>query len=271
MDFEVGGDEGAAKFFGVGQGDIKAVVNKENFPQAVAFLHFPHFPHHFVHRADNPPGVGRRLRARSGGIAEIAQLGQDADAKAGPLILVHIQVVKAGRLGKLRGAAHSVVADLPRFSIDQARQVKIAGFADFQPPGQFRKGFAGIPGQAQIRLQIGVALLRQQAESRATADDGRGGQFPHPVNDRFGDRQGPLGVEVAVIAQVPQGKADQFRLKIPYRLFHRGQVVLGEHQVQGFQLMPFRVEMAGNVGHPDGQGAGIHPAHQPLVPVSGNQ
>ena len=258
------------------QRQIEPVVDEEHFAQPVAFLHFLDFGHHFVDGADDPP-VGPVLRCaaanlrRAGGVGKAAQLGQHADAESGLAVFVHIQPVQARRLGELRHAVALVQLYGAVLGIHQPRQAVHRRLAHLQAVAEFGKGFPGVAHHAQVGLQVAETLPGQQAESRAAANDGGAAFGADSVDDFLGDGQRPLGVDVAVIAEVPQRNAGQVRLKFAHRLPHFGGVVVGEHQIQHPDFVAGGVQMAGDVGQADGQGLGVHPAVQPVMAVGGNQ
>ena len=80
-----------------------------------------------------------------------------------------------------------------------------------------------------------------------------------------------MGVDIAVIAQIADGYAHHLRLELLDRVFHVGDVVVGEHQVKDLKAVTVLVQMAGHVSQTNGQRPSVHAAHQPVVAVGRNQ
>ena len=154
--------------------------------------------------------------------------------------------------------------------MDYAGQVVGWPLSNLDAIADLREGLAGVSGHAQIRLQELEALLGQQAERRAAHDYGCAAVLSYAVNDILGNGKRPLCIQVTVIAEIPQRDSNHIRIEVPDSLLDFSQVVLGEHQVNHLDLVPFMIKVARNVSQADWHGLGVHPVVDAVVPVGGD-
>ena len=233
---QIGVHQGITERIGLVSRDVEAIVDEKNLPKGEPLFQILNLGHHLVNGANHSPGaflgLGRSLRSW---IIKAAQLGQNTNAESGLPVFLHVQLFQARGLGEFREAAHSIVNDLPILAVNQSRQVKVGGLTYLDSVGQFRKGLASIPSYAQVGLQECEAFLGKDAERRTYADHRGLGCGANPLDNFFGDGQSPLGIQVAVVAEIPQRYTHQLRRELPHRILHFREVIIsGKHQVQDF-------------------------------------